>query len=149
MLRENWVSWHLIRYAELRVTHVPWIPRTSSPPPTSKETASSKRRFRYALWHVRHARAVMHDGIANPLWRGKRSRHSRRMHNSRFYVSVKKPTAWIAMAWSLASPGQQQHWRWLSRITGSCLPRGKKINYLCHLSFENTDSTDIHCPKKF
>ena len=33
----------------------------------------------------------MHVGIANPRWRGKRSRHSRRMRNSLFHVSVKRP----------------------------------------------------------
>ena len=33
------------------------------------------------------ARAVMHVGIANPRWRGNRSRHSRRMRNPQFYVS--------------------------------------------------------------
>ena len=31
--------------------------------------------------HVRHARTVMHVGITKPWWRGKRSRHSRRMRN--------------------------------------------------------------------
>ena len=41
--------------------------------------------------HVRHARAVMHVGIASPQWRGKRSRHSPRMHNPQFYVSGKRP----------------------------------------------------------
>ena len=29
----------------------------------------------------------MHVGIANPRWRGKRSRHSRRMRNPQFYLS--------------------------------------------------------------
>ena len=33
----------------------------------------------------------MHVGFANPQWRGKRSRHSRRMHNPQFYVSGKRP----------------------------------------------------------
>ena len=40
---------------------------------------------------VRHARAVMHAGIANSQCRGKRSRHSRRMHNPQLYVSSKRP----------------------------------------------------------
>ena len=31
----------------------------------------------------------MHIGIANPRWRGKHSRHSRRMHSPQFYVSGK------------------------------------------------------------
>ena len=33
----------------------------------------------------------MHVGIANLRWRGKRSRHSRRMCNPQFYVSGKRP----------------------------------------------------------
>ena len=59
-----------------------------SPPPTSKETAS--KRSRHASRHVGDARAVMHIGIANPRWWGKRSRHSRRMRNPRFYLSGKR-----------------------------------------------------------
>ena len=38
----------------------------------------------------------MHVGIAHPRWQGKRSRHSRRMHNPQFYVSIKRP---IPMRW--------------------------------------------------
>ena len=34
---------------------------------------------------------MMHVGIANPRWRGKCSRHSRRMRNPPFYVSGKRP----------------------------------------------------------
>ena len=33
----------------------------------------------------------MHHGTCVTRWRGKRSRHSRRMHNPQFYVFVKKP----------------------------------------------------------
>ena len=33
----------------------------------------------------------MHVEIANPLWRGKRSRHSPRMRNPQFFVSGKRP----------------------------------------------------------
>ena len=35
--------------------------------------------------------AVMHVVIANPRWRGKRSRHSRRTRNLQFHVSGKRP----------------------------------------------------------
>ena len=42
---------------------------------------------------VRDACAVMHIGIPDPRWRGKRSRHSRRMRNPQFYVYGKKPMA--------------------------------------------------------
>ena len=40
---------------------------------------------------ARASRAVMHAGIASLQWRGKRSRHSRRMRNPQFYVSGKRP----------------------------------------------------------
>ena len=71
------------------ITNLTGMSGTLSPPPTSKQTASW--RSRHASRHVRHARAVMHVGIANPRWRGKRSQHSRRMHNPQFYVSDKRP----------------------------------------------------------
>ena len=56
-----------------------------------KETAG--KQSRHASRHVRDASAVMHVRITNPSWRGKRSRHSRRMHNPQFYVSDKRPLA--------------------------------------------------------
>ena len=37
------------------------------------------------------ARAMMHVGIVKSRWRGKRSRHSRRMRNPQFCVSGKRP----------------------------------------------------------
>ena len=59
----------LARYVKLWVAHTPGMPGMFSAPPTSKESASY--RSRHASRHVRHARDVMHDGIANPHWRGK------------------------------------------------------------------------------
>ena len=42
-----------------------------------------------------HARAVMHVGIANPRWRGKRSLHSRRMRNLQFLLQLTRaPLSW-------------------------------------------------------
>ena len=55
------------------VAPAPGMPGMFSPPPTSKD-----------------ARVVMHVGIANPLWRGKCSRQSRRMPNPQLYVSGKR-----------------------------------------------------------
>ena len=40
-------------------------------------------------------RTVIHVGIANPRWRGKRSRHFRCMPNPQFYVSGKRPMNWF------------------------------------------------------
>ena len=79
----------ITRYVKLWVALVPIMPGTFSPPPISKETAS--------LWslhasrHVRHARAMMRAGIANPRWWGKCSRHPWHMCNTQFYVSDNGP----------------------------------------------------------
>ena len=78
----------ITRYVKLRVVHAPDMPRTFSPPPTSKGTDS--KRSRHASRQVRRARAVMDVGIASQRWRGKRSRHYRHMRNPKFYVSGKR-----------------------------------------------------------
>ena len=46
--------------------------------------------------------AVMHVGIANPQWRGKRSLHTWRMRNLQYYVSGKRPMEWIQQSWLLS-----------------------------------------------
>ena len=58
-------------------------------PPTSNETVI--QRSRHASRHVRHARAVMHVGIAYLWWRGKRSRHSRRMRTRNLTYLARGP----------------------------------------------------------
>ena len=63
-----------------------------SPPPTSKETTS--QRSRYAPRHVRHTRALMHVGIANPRWRGKRSRDSRLTHRNYAFLALTHRNIW-------------------------------------------------------
>ena len=93
----------LTRYVKLRVAYAPGMPGTFSPPPTSKETTCELSR--HASRHVRHARAVMHIGIANPRWRGKRSRHCRCMRNTQFYGSGKRP-----MRRKITSMSRQQLW---------------------------------------
>ena len=76
------------------------MPGKFFPPPTLKEAASLQSR--YAARHVRHARAVMHVGIANLWWWGKRSRHSRPMRTRNFTYLVR---------------GQWQTWFGLSRVS--------------------------------
>ena len=78
----------LARYVKLRIAHAPGMPGTFSP-------ATAGQRSRYASRHVRHARAVMHVGIASQQFplkseAEKRSRHSRRMRNPQFCVSGKR-----------------------------------------------------------
>ena len=49
----------------------------------------------------------MHVGSANPRWRGKRSRHSRRMRNPPLYVSGKTPIdGWVIAEWLAVWPQQ-------------------------------------------
>ena len=72
----------LTRYVKCRDAHGPGIPGTFFPPPTSKEFASLRSR---------HASRHVNVGMANPRWRGKRSRHSRRIHNPQFTVFGKRP----------------------------------------------------------
>ena len=76
----------LTRYAELQIAHAQRKPLVNHP---AKEIASKPTR--YASQHVRHARDMMHVGIANPRWRGKRFRHPRRMRNPQLYISSKRP----------------------------------------------------------
>ena len=69
--RYFWIIRHhgpLTRYLTLQVAQAPGIPGTFSP--------GLKRKPRHASRHVRHARDVMHVGIANPRWQRKRSRHA-------------------------------------------------------------------------
>ena len=79
----------LTRYVKFRVPHAPGMPGTFSPTP----------RFRDPDMHhgtcVTHVPWCMPGSLTSDFlwsrWRGKRSRHSRRMHNPQFYVSGKRP----------------------------------------------------------
>ena len=59
----------------------------------------------------------MHVGIANPRWRGKRSRHSRRMRNPQFYISAKRPIVIIG----LSVQSVRLCTRWYLTINGTSL----------------------------
>ena len=90
----------LVTQPQSLTTSVVWenyMPGTFSPLPIPKETASLWSRR--ASWHVRHARAMMHVGIASQWWRGKRSRHSRRMRKPQFCVSDKRSIACVFVPW--------------------------------------------------
>ena len=60
--------------------------------------------------------AVIQAGIANPRWRGKRSRHSRHMRNPQFYVSGKRPIG----RWFSVSKSRVMNWAFI-RLKGSYL----------------------------
>ena len=75
-------------YVKLRVAHAPGMPGTFSPRPW------------VSVPHMHHGTCVTHvprcmpgtlaNGLLWSRWRGKRSRHSRRMCNPRFCVSGKR-----------------------------------------------------------
>ena len=81
----------LTRYVKLCVAHVPGMPETLSPPPRVSDP------------DIHHGTCVTPVSLCMPglltggiLWsrrRGKRSRHSRCMHNPQFYVSGKRTMA--------------------------------------------------------
>ena len=75
------------RYVKLRDTHAPGMPGTFSPPPRVSDPDMHPG--------VTHVPSCMPGSLTSGFvwrrWRGKRSRHSRRMHIPRFYVCGKRP----------------------------------------------------------
>ena len=88
----------LAKYVKLRVAHAQGMPGTFSPPPRVSDP------------DMHHGTCVTHvpwcmpgsltSGFLWSRWRGKRSRHSRRMRNPQFYVSGKRP---IVTNWNIVS----------------------------------------------
>ena len=87
----NWITGPLTRYATLLVAHAPGMLGTFSPPPQVSDP------------DIHHGTCVTHVPWCMPgsltsgslwnRWWGKRSRHSRRMHNPHFCISGKRPIA--------------------------------------------------------
>ena len=87
----NCITYHgpLTRYVKLQVAHAPGMPGTFSPAADFK--GNRKLAIPTCITAVRDARAVMHVGIAHLRWRGKRSRHSRRMRTCNFAYLARGP----------------------------------------------------------
>ena len=79
----------LARYVKLRVVHAPGMPGTFTPPPRVSDPDM------HHVTCVTHVPWCMPRSLINGFlwsrWWGKRSRHSRRMHNPRFFVCGKRP----------------------------------------------------------
>ena len=75
----------LTRYVKWRVAHALGMSETFSP------AAEFKGNRKLAIPACITARAVMLVGIAYPRWRGKRSRHSRRMRTRNFTYLARGP----------------------------------------------------------
>ena len=87
----------LDRYVKLRVVHAPGMPGKLSPPPWVSHPDLQNGTC------VTHVLGCMPGSLTSGFlwsrWRGKRSRHSRRMRNKHFYVSGKRPTAETAIVY--------------------------------------------------
>ena len=83
------------RYVKLCVAHAPWMPWTFPPPPRATDP------------DMHHGTCVTHVPWCMPgsltssflwsRWRGRRSRHSRRMRNPQLHVSSKRPMALLSI----------------------------------------------------
>ena len=83
----------LARYVKLRFAHAPGMPGTFSPPP---RVSNPDMHHGTCVTHVPWCMSgSLTRGFLWSRWRGKRSRHYRRMCNLQFYVSGKRPIAWI------------------------------------------------------
>ena len=79
----------LTRYAKLRVAHAPGMPETiSSPPLVSDPDMHHGTCLTHVAWCMSGS---LTSGFLWNRWRGKRSRHFRRMRNPQFCVSGKRP----------------------------------------------------------
>ena len=87
----------LTRYVKLRVAHAPGMPVTFPPPPrVSDPDMHHGTCVSHAPWCMQRSQT---RGFLS-RWRGKHSRHSRRMHNPQYYVSGKRPMCHIRIGWT-------------------------------------------------
>ena len=104
------VNGTLTRYVKLWVAHAPGMPGTFSPPP---QVADRDMHHSTCVTHVswRMLGSITSGFLWSRCW-GKRSQHSRRMHNPQFYVSGKRPMAEAVHAHlMLQSRLSKLHWR--------------------------------------
>ena len=114
----------LSRYVKLRVAHAPGMPGTFYPPPRVSDP------------DMHHGTCVTHvpwcmpgsltRGFLWSRWRGKRSRHSRRMRNPQFCASGKRPMGdvqgsdqfmnWIGIDNQFNSIQHELNWNWIERF---------------------------------
>ena len=77
----------LARYVKLRVAHAPGMPGTFSPPPRVSDSDMHGTCGTHVPWCML---GLLTSSFLWSRWRGKCSRHSRRMRNPQFYVSGKR-----------------------------------------------------------
>ena len=88
----NALQWVCYQVRKLRVAHMLGMPGTFSPPPRVNDPDMHHGTcVTHVLWCMPGS---LTRGFIWTRWRGKRSRHSRRMGNPQFYVSGKRPMVW-------------------------------------------------------
>ena len=88
---------------------------------------------------MHHARVVVHVWIGNPPWRGKSTRHSRRMRNPPFHVSGKRPKRWfgfLTVVWTTLDTFVNNSCTWENHLTRSSFPRAYLISMVKHVETE-------------
>ena len=93
---EKWRHGPLTGYVKLSVTHVMGMTGTFLPPRVSDRDMHHGTCMTYVPWFM--PESLTSNFLCN-RWRGRRSRHSRRMRNPQFYVSGKRPIGevWFCM----------------------------------------------------
>ena len=95
-LSSDFLTWNIVcghgplaRYVKLRVPHAPGVPGTYSPPPrVSDPDMHHGTCVTHVPWCMPGSRT---SGFLWSRWRGKRYRHSRRMHIPQFTYLVRGP----------------------------------------------------------
>ena len=100
-LRSNF-NGPLARYVNLRVVHAPGMPGTFSPSPRVSDP------YKHHGTCVAHVSWCMSGSLTRGFlliqWRGKHSRHPRRMRKPQFYVLGKRPIVWTSTSWTTGHP---------------------------------------------
>ena len=108
--QQNTAHGPLARYVKLRVAHAPAMPGTFSPPPRVSDPDMHHGTC------VTHVPWCMLGSLTSVFlwsqWRGKRSRHSRRMRKRQFYVSGKRPMSYSGILSLLQKMFLQQTAGW-------------------------------------
>ena len=94
----SFVNEPLTRFVKLQVAYAPGLPGTfSSPPRVSDPDIHHGTCMTHVPWCMP---GLLSSGFLWCRWRGKRFRHSRRMRNSQFCVSGKRPITYFSVAQS-------------------------------------------------
>ena len=105
----------LTRYGNLRVAHAPGMPETFSPPPrVSNPDVHQCTCVTHVPWCMP---GLLTSGYIRSHWRRKCSRHSRRMRNTQYSVSGKRPMAeWVIEQLDITVGGGRCLWYSKTRV---------------------------------